>query len=52
VWDITHPTTIVDSGGRLFEFDHDWAENFTLVRSGDAVGLAHYECVVIRDGAA
>lgn len=52
VWDVTHPTTIVDSGGRSFEFDHDWAENFTLVRSGDAVGLAHYECVVIRDGAA
>ncbi len=25
-----------------------WAENFTRLRSGDATGLAHYECVVIR----
>ena len=28
VWDVTHPTTIVDEAGRSFEFDHDWAENF------------------------
>ena len=50
VWDVTHPTLIRDvATGREFEFAHDWAENFTLVRSGEATGLAHYECVVIRE---
>jgi len=49
VWDVRHPTTIVDESGREFEFAHDWAENFTLLRSGDEVGLAHHECVVVRD---
>ena len=48
VWDVSHPTTVIDQTGRSFEFDHDWAENFTRVRSGTAEGLAHYECVVIR----
>jgi hypothetical protein len=49
VWDVTHPTTIVDESGRSFEFDHDWAENFVRLSTGDETGLAHFECVVIRD---
>ena len=32
VWDVSHPTTIVDASGRSFEFEHDWAESFTLLR--------------------
>jgi hypothetical protein len=48
VWDVSHPTTIVDDTGRAFEFEHDWAENFTLVRHRELTGLAHYECVRIR----
>ena len=28
VWDVSHPTQIVDEAGESFEFDHDWAENF------------------------
>jgi hypothetical protein len=46
-WDVSHPTQIVDSAGRTFEFDHAWAESFVSVRSGDARGLGHFECVVI-----
>lgn len=49
VWDVSHPTSIVDEEGRSFEFDHDWAENFVRVRHGEETGLAHFECVVIRD---
>ena len=49
VWDVSHPTDIVTSDGRVMRVDHDWAESFVQVRSGDAVGLAHYECVVITD---
>ncbi|HEU5265406.1 MAG TPA: hypothetical protein VFU35_01855 [Jatrophihabitans sp.] len=49
VWDVSHPTQVVDASGKAFEFDHAWAENFTLLTSGDARGLAHFECVVIRD---
>ena len=49
VWDVSHPTLIVDAAGDSFEFDHDWAENFVRVRCGDETGLAHFECVVIRD---
>lgn len=48
VWDVSHPTTIVDADGREFEFEHDWAESFTLVRHAESTGLAHYECVRIR----
>jgi len=48
VWDVSHPTTIVDANGRSFEFEHDWAESFTLLRHEGTTGLAHYECVVIR----
>ena len=48
VWDVSHPTTITDSEGRSFEFDHDWAECFTLVESAAGNGMAHYECVRIR----
>jgi hypothetical protein len=47
VWDVSHPTQIVDETGRTFEFDHAWAESFVRVRSGDARGLGHFECVVI-----
>jgi hypothetical protein len=47
VWDVSHPTTIVDAAGREFEFEHDWAENFTLIRHDGTTGLAHYECVRI-----
>ena len=48
VWDVSHPTTITDSEGRSLEFDHDWAECFTLVESDGGNGMAHYECVRIR----
>ncbi len=48
VWDVSHPTTIVDESGREFEFDNDWAESFTLLRHDGAAGLAHYECVNVR----
>jgi hypothetical protein len=49
VWDVSHPTEIVDAAGRRFEFDHAWAESFVGIRSGDATGLGHFECVVIGD---
>jgi hypothetical protein len=49
VWDVSHPTQIVDEKGHAFEFDHAWAENFTRLSSDDATGLAHFECVVITD---
>ena len=49
VWDVTHPTQIVDEAGNTFEFDHDWAESFVRLRSGEESGLAHFECVVVRD---
>jgi hypothetical protein len=52
VWDVSHPTRIVDEDGKAFEFDHDWAENFVRLRSGRESGLAHFECVVIRDAGA
>jgi hypothetical protein len=48
VWDVSHPTTVVGPNGRRFEFDHDWAENFTLLEHAGTTGLAHYECVTIR----
>jgi hypothetical protein len=49
VWDVSHPTTVVDDTGRAFEFEHDWAESFTRVQSGGLSGLAHYECVRIQE---
>jgi hypothetical protein len=49
VWDVSHPTKIVDKDGNEFEFAHDWAESFVKLRCADEVGLAHFECVVIRD---
>jgi len=48
VWDVSHPTTIVDADGKAFEFDHAWAENFTRLTCDGARGLAHFECVVIQ----
>jgi hypothetical protein len=45
VWDVSHPTTIVDDRGRAFEFEHDWAESFALLGTPNGAGLAHYECV-------
>jgi hypothetical protein len=47
VWDVSHPTSIVDSAGRSFEFEHDWAESFVRLQHGGESGLAHFECVVI-----
>lgn len=49
VWDVSHPTQVVDEKGHAFEFDHAWAENFTRLSSDGAAGLAHFECVVITD---
>jgi len=53
VWDVSHPTQIVDADGETFEFDHAWAENFTRFTSagpdGPQQGLAHYECVVVQE---
>jgi hypothetical protein len=46
-WDVSHPTQVVDTTGRSFEFDHAWAESFVRVKSGAASGLGHFECVVI-----
>ena len=49
VWDVRDPTKIVDASGRVFEFDHAWAENFVKLSGPDGrSGLAHFECVVIR----
>jgi hypothetical protein len=47
VWDVSHPTRVVDDSGRSFEFEHAWAESFTRLTCGSEAGLAHYECVVI-----
>lgn len=52
VWDVTHPTQIIDEAGNAFEFDHDWAESFVLLRTEEETGLAHFECVVVREPAA
>ncbi len=49
VWDVSHPTQVVEANGRAFEFDYAWAESFVRMRSGGAEGLAHYECVVIPE---
>ena len=49
VWDVSHPTTVVDADGRSFEFDHDWAESFVRLTGPEGTGAAHYECVVIRE---
>lgn len=46
VWDASHPTKVVEPDGTVKEFPGAWAESFTRLRSGDQVGLAHYECVV------
>jgi hypothetical protein len=47
VWDVSHPTDIVDGNGRSFRLANDWAESFTRLRSGRESGLAHFECVVL-----
>ena len=53
VWDVSHPTQVVDADGTVFEFDHAWAENFTRLTTdgpgGLQRGLAHFECVVIQE---
>jgi hypothetical protein len=49
VWDVSHPTTIVDADGKAFEFDHAWAENFTRLTCDGKRGLAHFECVVVQE---
>ena len=48
VWDASHPQKIVEENGTEREFDHAWAESFTLLRSGGDVGLAHLEAVVFE----
>ena len=52
VWDVLAPDADRAVRRTAFEFDHDWAESFTRLRSGDQTGLAHFECVVIRPPAA
>jgi hypothetical protein len=49
VWDVSHPTKVVDEDGAEREFDHDWAESFVRLTGPGGVGAAHYECVVIRE---
>ena len=49
IWDVSHPTQIVDADGTSFEFDHAWAESFTRLTSVGQSGLAHFECVVIQE---
>jgi hypothetical protein len=51
VWDVSHPTEIVDSTGHRTTLPNAWAENFTRITHVDEtgaehVGMAHYECVV------
>jgi hypothetical protein len=49
VWDVSHPTRVVEASGESKEFAHAWAENFVLLDGpGGEKGLAHFECVVIR----
>jgi hypothetical protein len=50
VWDVTDPTTVIDASGRAFEFEHHWAESFTLLSHAGCSGLAHHEAVVIKPG--
>ena len=49
VWDVSHPTTVVDADGNERTFDHDWAESFVRLTGPSGTGSAHYECVVIRE---
>lgn len=49
VWDVSHPTTVVDEKGEERRFDHDWAESFVRLTGPSGTGSAHYECVVIRE---
>ena len=49
VWDVSDPTKVVDADGKVFEFDHAWAENFTRLTCAGQEGLAHFECVVIQE---
>lgn len=49
VWDVSHPTRVVDTDGKEFEFNAAWAENFVRLAGPDGeTGLAHFECVVMR----
>lgn len=48
VWDVSRPTEVIGPDGRAIELEHAWAESFTALRSGDARGLAHFECVVFE----
>ncbi len=49
VWDVSHPTMVIDSEGNERTFDHDWAESFVRLTGQGGTGSAHYECVVIRE---
>ena len=44
VWDCTHPVKIIDSDGNEVEYPSVLAESFVLLKSGDQVGSAHFEC--------
>ena len=45
VWDCTHPTKIIDADGKeVDDFPTVLAESFVLLKSGDQVGSAHFEC--------
>lgn len=46
---VTGGASGIDAGGRSFEFDHAWAENFTRLTCDGQRGLAHFECVVITE---
>jgi hypothetical protein len=49
VWDVSHPTRIVEQTGEAFEFDHAWAESFVRLDGPGGTGLSHFECVVIQE---
>ena len=38
VWDVSHPTTVVDADGKEIEFDHDWAESFVRLTGPSGTG--------------
>ncbi len=46
-WDVSHPVDITRET-HTWTYDNNWAESFVRIQQGDATGLGHYECVVIR----
>lgn len=50
VWDVSHPTRVVDPKGILLPRSDAWAENigrFTNLDNPTEVGIGHLECVVV-----